>query len=539
MRAALYARFSTDKQASIEDQMRVCRRVAALHGFDVVATFEDAAISGGTANRPGYQALLAAARRHEVDVIVAEDASRVWRNMAEQAPRLAELRDIGVHVVTQDLDTRQEVSEWMGAILGTAASAYRSEIARRTRRGLEGRAIKAMPTGGRAYGYQTQEGRRVIVPDQAAIVAEIFERFAKGDSPHALAADLNARRIPSPGAVWNRTTRRRGGWHPSAIAGDRDRGVGILNNDLYRGLVVWNRCRWVRLASDSKKRRVVVNPESAWVKHADESLRIISDDLWNDVKRRQAAQTERIGQRVAQGMTATRAGQTGRIGRHMFSGLLRCSECGSTYTLAGNSKYACAGYLNGRVCLNDRYVRKDKLEAALLADIRAGLLDPEIMREIERRVRLAGRKQRKDDRPAQIGRLEAEIGHMIEAIEQGVLSPALRQRLQDAESRLERLRAAPKPASVEKLLPRVPELITAHVRSLTKFAESEPVRARAALRQALDTDLITIRPAGAGRGVIADFGLVPVQLLTGTSSEIMVAGACYRSKQHRCCDNTL
>jgi site-specific DNA recombinase len=256
MRSALYAQFSTDKQASIDDQLGVCRRVATLHSFDVVATFEDAAISGGTCQRPGHQALIAAARRHDVDVIVAEDASRLWRNMAEQSPRLAELRDIGVRVVTQDLDTRQQSAEWMGAILGTAAQAYRSEIGRRTRRGLEGRAIKAMPTGGKAYGYRTEDGRRVTVPEQAAVVREIFERFARGDSAQAIAIDLNARGVPFPGTTWNRLTRRRGGWHPSAISGDRDRGVGIMNNDLYRGLVVWNRCRWVRLASDSKKRRV-------------------------------------------------------------------------------------------------------------------------------------------------------------------------------------------------------------------------------------------------------------------------------------------
>ena len=226
MKAALYARFSTDKQASIDDQLRVCRRVVKVHGFEVVATFEDAAISGGTSQRPGYQALLVAVRRRDVDVIVAEDASRLWRNMAEQAPRLAELRDIGVHVVTQDLDTRQESAEWMGAILGTAAQAYRSEIGRRTRRGLEGRAMRAMPTGGRAYGYRTLNGRRVVDPEQAAIVREIFERYAKGESPHAIAIDLNARGVPSPGSTWKRSTRRRGGWAPSAIAGDRKRGVG-------------------------------------------------------------------------------------------------------------------------------------------------------------------------------------------------------------------------------------------------------------------------------------------------------------------------
>ena len=44
MRAALYAKFSTDKQASIEDQLRVCHRIADLHGFEPIALFEYAAI---------------------------------------------------------------------------------------------------------------------------------------------------------------------------------------------------------------------------------------------------------------------------------------------------------------------------------------------------------------------------------------------------------------------------------------------------------------------------------------------------------------
>jgi DNA invertase Pin-like site-specific DNA recombinase len=71
MRAALYARFSTEKQSecSIEDQFRVCERIAERNGFTVVARFSDAAISGGTIERPGYRALLqgraaARIRRH-------------------------------------------------------------------------------------------------------------------------------------------------------------------------------------------------------------------------------------------------------------------------------------------------------------------------------------------------------------------------------------------------------------------------------------------------------------------------------------------
>src|SRR5215471_15566990 len=64
MRAAIYARFSTDKQSenSIVDQIRVCERLAERCGFEVVERFSDAAVSGGTAYRAGYQRLLEAAR---------------------------------------------------------------------------------------------------------------------------------------------------------------------------------------------------------------------------------------------------------------------------------------------------------------------------------------------------------------------------------------------------------------------------------------------------------------------------------------------
>ena len=152
MRAATYCRYSTDKQReqSIEDQERVCDALAAWHGFAVVARFADKAISGGTTSRPGYQAMLAAARRGEFAAIVAEDASRLWRNMAEQSPRLAELADLGIAVVTHDLDTRQEAGGMMSAMLGAGAEHYRREIGRKSRRGREGNALKGKWTGGRA-----------------------------------------------------------------------------------------------------------------------------------------------------------------------------------------------------------------------------------------------------------------------------------------------------------------------------------------------------------------------------------------------------
>jgi DNA invertase Pin-like site-specific DNA recombinase len=218
MKCALYARFSTEKQseASIEDQFRVCERIAERHGFMVIERFSDAAISGGTAHRPGYQKLLAAARHREFDMIVAEDTSRLWRNLAEQAPRLAELADLGIAVVTHDLDTRHESAEIMGAVGGAMATAYRKEIGRRTRRGLEGLARSGKSAGGRPFGYVPSAfsgtGQVEIDEGQAAVVRRIFEMFAEGHSPRAIATALNREGVPAPGATWEREHRRKRGW---------------------------------------------------------------------------------------------------------------------------------------------------------------------------------------------------------------------------------------------------------------------------------------------------------------------------------------
>jgi len=104
----------------------------------------------------------------------------------------------------------------------------------------------------------------------------------------------------------------------------------------------------------------------------------------------------------------------------------------------------------------------------------------------------------------------------------------LRQRLQEAETALERARSAPKPASVAEMLPRLREMIRRQVREIEKLAALEPVRARAAVRQALEAEEIVLHPAEHGRGVVAHFGLVPVQVATGTVSESVAMGACYR-----------
>lgn len=56
----IYARYSSDKQrdASIEDQVAVCRRYADRQGWTVVDWYADRAISGASLLRPGIQSLM-------------------------------------------------------------------------------------------------------------------------------------------------------------------------------------------------------------------------------------------------------------------------------------------------------------------------------------------------------------------------------------------------------------------------------------------------------------------------------------------------
>ena len=117
-------------------------------------------------------------------------------------------------------------------------------------------------------------GERVINPAEAGIVRRIFNEFARGDSPRTIAGRLNAEKIAGPSGR---------SWGASTIHGHRVRGTGILNNDLYIGRVVWNKLRYQKDPATGK-RVSRLNPEKDWIVKERPDLRIVSDDLWQDVK---------------------------------------------------------------------------------------------------------------------------------------------------------------------------------------------------------------------------------------------------------------
>jgi Recombinase len=130
-----------------------------------------------------------------------------------------------------------------------------------------------------------ERGRRTIDAAKAEIIKRIFASYNSGVSPEEITKQLNAEKIPGPsGREWN----------PSTISGNPDRGTGILNNDNYRGVRIWNRLRYVKNPKTGK-RVSRPNPPELWERADVPELRIVDDITWDACKARQAKLRRAIG----------------------------------------------------------------------------------------------------------------------------------------------------------------------------------------------------------------------------------------------------
>lgn len=217
IRAALYARISDDDLGTgkgIARQLADGRALAEARGWQVVAEHADNDVSAlRGALRPGYQAVLQAARAGSIDRVVVWQTSRLLRNRRERAEAIELLQRarVGIAVVKgQDHDLSTASGRGMTGLLGefdTMESEVKSErvIAAAAQRAKEGRA-----NGAPAYGWRREHDvnasgrvvgfRDVEDPEKAPVVREIVDRLLAGESLLAVTADLNARGIRPPGA---------------------------------------------------------------------------------------------------------------------------------------------------------------------------------------------------------------------------------------------------------------------------------------------------------------------------------------------------
>ena len=198
--AVIYARYSTDSQReeSIEGQIRECTAYAEKNGFTVVKHYIDRAISAKTDNRPQFQQMIKDSERGIFDIIIVWKLDCFARNRYDSARYKTQLKRNGVKLVsaTEVISAGPEgiIPE---SVLEGYAEYYSADLSEKVVRGMTENALKGKFSGGAIpFGYTINADRRFeIDPLTAPFVAETFQRYNDGQTMREIRDWLNEKGI--------------------------------------------------------------------------------------------------------------------------------------------------------------------------------------------------------------------------------------------------------------------------------------------------------------------------------------------------------
>src|SRR5574344_368892 len=151
MKAVIYARYSSDSQreASIEGQLRECLEYAEKNGITVIANYIDRALTATSDNRPDFQRMIKDSYKHCFDMIIVWKLDRFSRDRYDSAHYKHILKKNGVKVVS----AKEHISEGtegiiLEAMLEGYAEFYSAELSEKIHRGQKENALKEKNNGG-------------------------------------------------------------------------------------------------------------------------------------------------------------------------------------------------------------------------------------------------------------------------------------------------------------------------------------------------------------------------------------------------------
>ncbi len=221
MRAAIYCRVSTDKQAekySISAQKKLCAEICQRNGWTTVKEFVDEGYSGSLfEDRPAFFSLIGYAEQHKIDVIVTTDADRLARpdNLVDLGrlqkvliSNQVKLASLGGRV--SDLSNS---SDWFFSSLESLMAGWeRKKIKERVKRGVKEKKLQGhfwgpvVPSGylktgtGKDVRLVPNPTRRELIGKKgcpftvfsADEIKTIFNRYLSGESIKSIADSMDS-----------------------------------------------------------------------------------------------------------------------------------------------------------------------------------------------------------------------------------------------------------------------------------------------------------------------------------------------------------
>lgn len=202
MKAIIYARYSCDHQReeSIEGQLRECKEYAEKNNITVIGSYIDRAMSAKTDNRPQFQQMIKDSAKQLFDAVIVWKLDRFARNRYDSAHYKALLRKNGVKVVSAT-EVISEGAEGiiLESVLEGFAEYYSAELSEKVIRGMTENALKCQYNGGLIpIGYTVDENKHYRVDELTApFVAQAFQMYVDGKQIKEIVEFLNEHNVKS------------------------------------------------------------------------------------------------------------------------------------------------------------------------------------------------------------------------------------------------------------------------------------------------------------------------------------------------------
>lgn len=370
---ALYCRLSRDdggdaESNSIGNQKTILSRYATDHGFSNTKFYVDDGWSGANFNRPGFEAMISDVDDGLIGTIICKDMSRFGRDYLHVGLYTeVKFPEAGIRfiAINDGVDSASGASDDFTPFRNIINEWYCRDISKKIKASMQSRAKSGEHlTGNAPYGYKKDESnpkKWVIDEVPASIIREVFLLYLDGKNAAQIATEMEKRGYDAPGDYLAKQHQYKKGkavtfdtpkamWHPGTI-------LNLLDRYEYCGHTVSYR----RKSISYKTHKSVLNDEADWIVTKNTQPAIIEEETWQTVHKMRES-----GRRRKENVWD----------KGPLNGFLYCPDCGSKLyfnhptRLKTSGTYMCGYYMHYKKCTT-HYIRRDELEPAVLAQLRA------------------------------------------------------------------------------------------------------------------------------------------------------------------------
>lgn len=319
LKAVIYGRKSREDADSLDGQIAACKQWAEVQGItDYDIFIEEGSASSEDWNRPQLQAMLKNIKFGLYDAVIVVDQFRICRT--DDFPKFRNILVenecfFGIVEDGQFYNYDDETHEMVSDVMTGIGKFQLAQIKKKLRRGTIQSAQKGNYLGKKApVGYcYDRSTKRLKKSEQAYIIREMFERYLNGSSTNDIAFQFNHEENKQVEYIEKGIIKHMN-WSSAGISR-------MLNNVVYIGHSLYGKTTQKKRTDErtgTRKRKTLKTEETEQILVKDTHEGIITLDEWDRV---QALLKKRNSRSVPL-----------KIGKHTFSGFIRCSECGSVHS---------------------------------------------------------------------------------------------------------------------------------------------------------------------------------------------------------------